>query len=97
MWPCPIICTRLSASRAGQSTVSAKGTDSIGVKCRFTFNASQRSEPYITPDEFEPWARAESRAHSNRLADDPDQLPPHFDLSRSIAVFEGSNIGCRTA
>ena len=46
----------------------------------------------ITPDEFERWARAESRAHSNRLADDPDDLLPHFDLSRSIAVFEGANI-----
>ncbi len=46
----------------------------------------------ITADEFEPWARAESRAHSNRLADDPDQLRPHFDLTRSIAVFDGTGI-----
>ena len=46
----------------------------------------------ITADEFESWARAESRAHSNRLADDPDELRPHFDLTRSIAVFDGANI-----
>ncbi len=46
----------------------------------------------ITADEFEPWARAESRAHSNRLADDPDELMLHFDLTRSIGVFDGSNI-----
>ena len=46
----------------------------------------------ITADEFESWARAESRAHSNRLADDPDELRPHFDLTRSIAVFDGGNI-----
>lgn len=46
----------------------------------------------IIADEFERWARAESRAHSNRLADDPDELLPHFDLTRSIAVFEGAEI-----
>ena len=46
----------------------------------------------INAAEFERWARAESRAHSNRLADDPAELLPHFDLSRSIAVFDGSNI-----
>ena len=46
----------------------------------------------VTPDEFEPWLRAESRAHSNRLDHDPEELRPYFDLSRSIAVFEGSNI-----
>ena len=28
----------------------------------------------ITADEFLPWARAESRAHSNRLADDPRRV-----------------------
>lgn len=52
----------------------------------------------ITPDEFERWARAESRAHSNRLADDPNELVRHFDLSRSVAVFEDSNIvgGCHS-
>ena len=50
----------------------------------------------VTPDEFLQWLRAESRAHSNRLDNDPDDLRPHFDLSRSIAIFEGSNIigGC---
>ena len=46
----------------------------------------------VTPEEFEPWLRAESRAHSNRLADDPEALRPHFDLARTIAVFEGDNI-----
>ena len=46
----------------------------------------------ITADEFESWARAESRAHSNRLADDPDDLLPHFDLTRSIAAFQNGNI-----
>ena len=46
----------------------------------------------ITADEFEFWARAESRAHSNRLADDPGELLPHFDLARSIAVFHNGSI-----
>ena len=52
----------------------------------------------VTPDEFEPWLRAESRAHSNRLDHDPEELRPHFDLSRSVAVFEGRNIigGCHS-
>ena len=51
----------------------------------------------VTPEEFLQWLRAESRAHSNRLDHDPEELRPHFDLSRSIAVFEGSNIigGCQ--
>ena len=51
----------------------------------------------VTPEEFLQWLRAESRAHSNRLDHDPEDLRPHFDLSRSIAVFEGSNIvgGCQ--
>ena len=51
----------------------------------------------VTPDEFESWLRAESRAHSNRLDNEPEVLRPHFDLSRSLAVFEGSNIigGCQ--
>ena len=51
----------------------------------------------ITPDEFLQWLRAESRSHSNRLDHDPEELRTHFDLSRSIAVFEGSNIigGCQ--
>lgn len=50
----------------------------------------------VTPDEFLQWLRAESRAHSNRLDHDPEDLRPHFDLSRSIGVFEGANIvgGC---
>ena len=50
----------------------------------------------VTPDEFLQLLRAESRAHSNRLDHDPEELRPHFDLSRSIAVFEGVNIvgGC---
>lgn len=51
----------------------------------------------VNPDEFLQWLRAESRAHSNRLDHDPEELRPHFDLSRSIAVFEGRNIvgGCQ--
>ncbi len=51
----------------------------------------------VAPDEFLQWLRAESRAHSNRLDHDPEDLRPHFDLSRSLAVFEGSNIigGCQ--
>lgn len=51
----------------------------------------------VTPEEFVSWLRAESRAHSNRLDHEPEELRPHFDLSRSLAVFEGSNIigGCQ--
>ncbi len=52
----------------------------------------------VTDEEFLQWLRAESRAHSNRLDHDPEDLRPHFDLSRSIAVFEGGNIigGCQS-
>ena len=51
----------------------------------------------VNPEEFESWLRAESRAHSNRLDHEPEELRPHFDLSRSLAVFEGSDIigGCQ--
>ena len=51
----------------------------------------------VTDDEFESWLRAESRAHSNRLDHEPEDLRPHFDLSRSLAMFEDSNIigGCQ--
>ena len=58
--------------------------------------AEQELRP-VTEDEFLRWLRAESRAHSNRLDHDPEELRPHFDLSRSLAVFEGSNIvgGCQ--
>ena len=51
----------------------------------------------VNDEEFPQWLRAESRAHSNRLDNDPEELRPHFDLSRSLAVFEGSNIigGCQ--
>ena len=51
----------------------------------------------VTDDEFLQWLRAESRAHSNRLDHEPEDLRPHFDLSRSLAVIEGSNIvgGCQ--
>ena len=51
----------------------------------------------VTHEEFESWLRAESRAHSNRLDNEPEVLRPHFDLARSLAVFEGSNIigGCQ--
>ncbi len=46
----------------------------------------------VTHGEFEAWLRAESRAHGNRLAHDPEQLRPNFDLDRSIAVFDGGQI-----
>ena len=46
----------------------------------------------ITTDEFERWMRTESRAHGNRFNHDPEALRPHFDLSRSIAVFEDGQI-----
>ncbi len=46
----------------------------------------------ITPDEFERWMRVESRAHGNRFNHDPEELRPHFDLDRSIAVFEDGQI-----
>ena len=46
----------------------------------------------ITADEFVKWTRAEARAHGNRLDDDPEILRPHFDLDRSIGVFEGNEI-----
>lgn len=42
----------------------------------------------VTDAEFEPWLRAEARAHGNRLAHDPEALRPEFDLSRSLAVVE---------
>jgi predicted acetyltransferase len=46
----------------------------------------------VTADEFVAWTRAEARAHGNRLDDDPEVLRPHFDLDRSIAVFDQGNI-----
>ena len=46
----------------------------------------------VTDNEFEAWMRAESRAHGNRLAHDPEQLRPTFDLDRSIIVFDGKQI-----
>ena len=46
----------------------------------------------ITPDEFERWMRVESRAHGNRFNHDPEELRPHFDLDRSIAVIEDGEI-----
>ena len=46
----------------------------------------------VTADEFVKWTRAEARAHGNRLDDDPEILRPHFDLGRSIGVFEGTEI-----
>lgn len=46
----------------------------------------------VAPDEFAHWLRAESRAHSNRLDHDPEELRPNFDLDRSIAVFDQGNI-----
>ena len=46
----------------------------------------------ITPDEFERWMRTESRAHGNRFNHDPEELRPHFDLDRSIAVIQDGQI-----
>ena len=46
----------------------------------------------VNPDEFVQWLHAEARAHGNRLDHDPEVLRPHFDLDRSIAVFEQGNI-----
>jgi predicted acetyltransferase len=46
----------------------------------------------VTPEEFVRWLRAEARAHGNRLDHDPEELRPHFDLDRSIAVFDQGNI-----
>ena len=46
----------------------------------------------VTADEFVQWCRAEARAHGNRLDNDPEVLRPHFDLDRSIAVFDQGNI-----
>ena len=46
----------------------------------------------ITPDEFERWMRTESRAHGNRFNHDPEELRPHFDLDRSIAVIQDGEI-----
>lgn len=46
----------------------------------------------ITADEFVRWMRTESRAHGNRFNHDPEELRPHFDLSRSIGVFEDGQI-----
>ncbi len=46
----------------------------------------------VTADEFVQWCRAEARAHGNRLDVDLEVLRPHFDLDRSIAVFDQGNI-----
>ena len=46
----------------------------------------------VTSDEFVQWVRVEARAYGNRLAADPEVLRPHFDLDRSIAVFDEGNI-----
>ena len=46
----------------------------------------------VAPDEFNQWLRAESRAFGNRLDDDPEALRPHFDLDRSIAMFDRGEI-----
>ena len=47
----------------------------------------------INPDECERRMRTESRARGNRLNHDPEEMWPHFDLSRSIAVFEDGQTG----
>jgi len=46
----------------------------------------------VTADEFVQWLHSEARAHGNRLDEDPEVLRPHFDLDRSIAVFDQGNI-----
>ena len=46
----------------------------------------------VTADEFVQWVRVEARAYGNRLNIDPELLRPHFDLERSIAVFDEGNI-----
>ena len=46
----------------------------------------------VTADEFVQWLHSEARAHGNRLNDDPEALRPHFDLDRSIAVFDQGQI-----
>ena len=46
----------------------------------------------VAPDEFVEWVRVEARAYGNRLDNDPEVLRPHFDLDRSIAVFDQGNI-----
>ena len=46
----------------------------------------------VSSDEFVQWVHAEARAHGNRLNDDPEVLRPHFDLDRSIAVFDQEQI-----
>jgi len=46
----------------------------------------------VSSDEFVQWVHAEARAHGNRLNDDPEILRPHFDLDRSIAVFDQGTI-----
>ena len=46
----------------------------------------------VNPDEFFQWVWVEARAYGNRLNVDPEILRPHFDLERSIAVFDQGNI-----
>ena len=46
----------------------------------------------VTDEEFARWNWVEARAYGNRLAMDPEELRPHFDLERSIAVFDGADI-----
>ncbi len=46
----------------------------------------------VNPDEFFRWVWAEARAYGNRLNVDPEILRPHFDLDRSIAVFDEGNV-----
>lgn len=46
----------------------------------------------VSDADFEQWLRAESRAHGNRLDHDPAVLRPHFDLARTIAVYDRGDI-----
>ena len=46
----------------------------------------------VSDAEFVEWLHSESRSHGNRLNHDPEELRPHFDLARSIAVFDQGKI-----
>lgn len=46
----------------------------------------------VTAAEFEEWVRVEARAYGNRLNADPEMLRPNFELDRSIAVLDGTQI-----
>ena len=47
----------------------------------------------LTDADFIPWLHAEARAYGNRLDHDPAVLRPHFDLARTIAVYDRAAAG----